>query len=60
MVFITGDTHGDVGEFSQRRHSYKLSEDDVLIITKDFGFDWDDHASLPNPLLFLILLAQIQ
>ena len=44
MVYITGDTHGDIWEFSQRMRPYRLSEDDVLIITGDFGFDWEKRT----------------
>lgn len=41
MVYITGDTHGD---FTDPRWSWfeeNLNADDTLIITGDFGFDWD-------------------
>lgn len=44
MIYITGDTHGDIREFQQRMQPYRLTEDDVLIITGDFGFDWDNHV----------------
>ncbi len=44
MIYITGDTHGDIREFQQRMQHYRLTEDDVLIITGDFGFDWDNHV----------------
>ena len=44
MVYITGDTHGDIGEFSQRMRPYRLSDRDILIITGDFGFDWDNQT----------------
>ena len=44
MVYITGDTHGNIREFSQRMRPYSLSEDDVLIITGDFGFDWENRT----------------
>ena len=39
-VYITGDAHGD---FTDPRWDYleKLKENDVLIITGDFGFDWN-------------------
>ena len=46
MVFITGDTHGDMVEFTQRMRPFRLSEGDVLIITGDFGFDWDNHTTM--------------
>ena len=41
MLYITGDTHGDYDVFSERRLD-KLKKDDVLIITGDFGFIWDN------------------
>ena len=44
MVYITGDTHGDIREFSQRMRPCRLTGDDTLIITGDFGFDWDNDA----------------
>ena len=46
MVYITGDTHGDIEEFSQRMRPFRLSEGDILVITGDFGFDWDNHTIL--------------
>ena len=44
MVYITGDTHGDIQEFSQRMRPCRLTGDDTLIITGDFGFDWDNDT----------------
>ena len=41
MIYITGDTHGDIGIFSERRLDH-LKKDDTLIITGDFGFIWND------------------
>lgn len=41
MLYITGDTHGDYDVFSERRLD-KLKKDDILIITGDFGFIWDN------------------
>lgn len=39
MIYITGDTHGDIGRFKTRavRH---LKRQDYLIICGDFGFAW--------------------
>ena len=39
-------THGDMVEFTQRMRPFRLSEEDVLIITGDFGFDWDNHTTM--------------
>lgn len=41
MVYITGDTHGDISFFKNPKLR-KLTEDDTLIICGDFGFLWDD------------------
>ena len=41
MLFVTGDMHGDYSAFAQRRID-RLKKDDVLIVTGDFGFIWDD------------------
>lgn len=40
MIYITGDTHGDIGFFKSPALK-KLTEDDTLIICGDFGFLWD-------------------
>ncbi|MBR1762080.1 MAG: metallophosphoesterase [Eubacterium sp.] len=40
MVYITGDTHGDIN-FFKTPELKKLTEDDTLIICGDFGFLWD-------------------
>lgn len=41
MIYITGDTHGDIEIFSER-HLGHLKKGDTLIITGDFGFIWDN------------------
>ncbi len=41
MVYITGDTHGDINFFKNPKLK-KLTEDDYLIICGDFGFLWDN------------------
>lgn len=38
MVYVTGDTHGDINRF---RDMKKLKRGDTLIICGDFGFFWD-------------------
>ena len=43
MIFVTGDTHGeiDVHKLSKRNFDYsKMSRDDYIIICGDFGFIW--------------------
>lgn len=41
MVYVTGDTHGDINFFKNPKLK-KLTEDDYLIICGDFGFLWDN------------------
>lgn len=41
MIYITGDTHGDIEIFSERRLG-QLKKGDTLIVTGDFGFIWDN------------------
>lgn len=40
MIYITGDTHGDINFFKNPKLR-KLGDDDMLIICGDFGFLWD-------------------
>lgn len=41
MIYVTGDTHGDIEDFLSRKTN-KLKKGDKLIITGDFGFIWDN------------------
>lgn len=41
MIYITGDIHGDLEAFSERRLG-QLKKGDKLIVTGDFGFVWDN------------------
>lgn len=41
MIYITGDTHGDLDELNSRKLN-KLKKGDKLIVTGDFGFVWDN------------------
>ena len=41
MIYVTGDTHGDIEIFNERRLGH-LKKGDTLIITGDFGFIWDN------------------
>ena len=43
MVYITGDVHGNLSDLDSRNIN-RLKKDDVLIITGDFGFIWDDSS----------------
>lgn len=40
MIFITGDMHGQLDRFQDKRCK-RLKEQDTLIICGDFGFIWD-------------------
>lgn len=44
MLYITGDTHGNFEEFKNRMSGRHLTKDDILLITGDFGFDWDSKT----------------
>lgn len=46
MVFVTGDTHGDVKRFATESFPYQkeMSKNDYVIILGDFGLVWD-HTS---------------
>lgn len=41
MVYVTGDTHGDMTDPRWDWLDKHLNKNDILIITGDFGFDWD-------------------
>lgn len=40
MIYVTGDTHGDITRFKDPALK-KLGKDDILIVSGDFGFIWD-------------------
>ena len=46
MIFITGDTHGDVRRFSTESffEQKEMTKDDFVIILGDFGLVWDWHG----------------
>ena len=46
MVYITGDTHGDILDPRWDWFMKHLNENDTLIVTGDFGFDWDSNIQL--------------
>ncbi len=48
MVYVTGDIHGDLSDLDSRNIG-RLKKGDVLIVTGDFGFIWDNSkAELKN------------
>lgn len=40
MIYLTGDTHGDITRFNDKKFK-KLKKNDFLIVCGDFGFIWD-------------------
>lgn len=45
MVYITGDTHGDLSFFRNPKLK-KLKKGDTLIICGDFGFIWNNDEEI--------------
>ena len=48
MIYITGDTHGEYGRFSNRRmraQGMELTEEDYVIVCGDFGLCWQNNAT---------------
>lgn len=42
MIYITGDTHGDLNDFRNRVElNLNLTREDIVIVCGDFGFNWD-------------------
>ena len=52
MIYVTGDTHGDIERFSERSIK-RLKKDDTLIILGDFGFVWQGGEEEEKNLEFL-------
>lgn len=52
MIYVTGDTHGDIKRF-KKRELKKLTQDDYLIVCGDFGFLWDESDEENEKLDFL-------
>ena len=40
MLYVTGDTHGDLDRF-KTREAKRLKKGDILVVCGDFGFVWD-------------------
>lgn len=49
MIYITGDTHGEISRFSPEYipNEDKFTEDDILIVCGDFGFVFYDENQYP-------------
>lgn len=63
MIYVTGDTHGEVSRYEEIQEQYQLKENDMLIVAGDFGcifgLGWrDEHkldtlAKMPYSILFV-------
>lgn len=63
MIYITGDTHGEVSRFEAIRKQYGLTANDILIVAGDFGCIFglgkqderklDTLSGLPYTILFI-------
>lgn len=63
MIYITGDTHGEVSRFEEVHEQYRLTDKDKLIVAGDFGCIFglglhdeqklDTLAKLPYTILFI-------
>ena len=40
MIYVTGDTHGELGRFAEIEEETGLSQGDKVIVCGDFGFVW--------------------
>lgn len=52
MILITGDTHGDLSRFKDKKLR-RLKKSDALIICGDFGFIWDGSKKEKRTLKWL-------
>lgn len=52
MIYVTGDTHGDITRFKAKELK-KLKKNDILIICGDFGFIWDNSKQEQKHLKWL-------
>ena len=52
MIYVTGDTHGDITRF-KKRELKKFTKNDYIIICGDFGFLWDESLIEKENLEFL-------
>ena len=44
MIYVTGDTHGELADFQQKEFK-KLKKGDYLLVCGDFGFFWNGDKS---------------
>ncbi len=53
MIYVTGDTHGQIDRFEEKAVK-KLKKQDTLIVLGDFGFVWDGSKEEQKRLKWLI------
>ena len=44
MVYLTGDTHGELDRFKHGRLRW-LGKRDIVVVLGDFGFVWDGRLA---------------
>lgn len=52
MIYVTGDTHGELARFQQKSFR-RLKKRDTLIVLGDFGFVWDGSKAEKKALKWL-------
>jgi len=52
VIYVTGDTHGDISRF-KKREIKKIKNKDYLVICGDFGFLWDESDTEKENLEYL-------
>ena len=52
MIYVTGDIHGDIARFKNRKIK-RLKKDDTLVVCGDFGFVYDDSEQEKKALKWL-------
>lgn len=45
MIYVTGDTHGDLERFKSKSIAKRLKKGDFLIVCGDLGFFWNDSKA---------------
>ena len=47
MVYLTGDTHGELDRFKEGELR-RAGKGDIVIVLGDFGFVWDGSNAVPQ------------
>ena len=59
MIYVTGDTHGEIERFKDPEFK-QLRKGDLLIVCGDFGFIWDGSKREKNNLKKLMAKLRFQ